>query len=148
VTSTPELDRLYRSMVRMRALEEAVADLWRRGLVSGELHLGVGEEGVIAGVTDHLTDGDAVVLDYRPTPALAARGVDLSAIVLEVLGDDRGLGGAATCTCSTGTGWLRPPGSSAPRRRWRAGWRFRPRGCGQGPWRWPSSETERSTRAW
>lgn len=93
MTSTPELDRLYRSMVRMRALEEAVADLWRRGLVSGELHLGVGEEGVIAGVTDHLTDGDAVVLDYRPTPALAARGVDLSAIVLEVLGDDRGLGG-------------------------------------------------------
>lgn len=88
----PDPVRLYAAMVRMRALEEALVGLWRRGLISGELHLGIGEEGVIAGVTDHLREGDAVSLDYRPTPALAARGVDISAIVLEVLGHERGLG--------------------------------------------------------
>lgn len=85
-------ERLYAAMVRMRALEEALAGLWRRGLVSGELHLGVGEEAVIAGVTDHLREDDAVALDYRPTPALVARGVDVAAIVLEVLGHEQGLG--------------------------------------------------------
>ncbi|MGF1666013.1 MAG: thiamine pyrophosphate-dependent enzyme [Acidimicrobiia bacterium] len=93
MSGTPDLARLYRSMVRMRVLEEELARLWRAGLVSGELHLGVGEEGVIAGITDHLGVDDAVALDYRPTPALVARGVDIAAIVLEVLGHPQGLGG-------------------------------------------------------
>ncbi len=89
----PDLERLYVSMTRMRALEDALADLWKRNLISGELHLGIGEEGIVAGVADHLRDGDAVALDYRPTPMLAARGVDLAAIVLEVIGHEEGLGG-------------------------------------------------------
>lgn len=88
----PDLARLYAAMVRMRTLEEALAGLWRQGLISGELHLGIGEEAVVAGVTDHLRKGDAVSLDYRPTPALIARGVDISSIVLEVLGHEHGLG--------------------------------------------------------
>ena len=68
----PDLERLYSSMVRMRVFEETLASLWRRGLVSGEMHLGIGEEGVVSGVFDHLTERDALALDYRPTPALLA----------------------------------------------------------------------------
>lgn len=89
----PDLGKLYETMVRMRAVEEALARLWRQGLISGEIHLGIGEEAVIAGVLDHLRPTDALALDYRPTPALVGKGVDLRSIILEVLGHPAGLGG-------------------------------------------------------
>ena len=47
----------------------------------------------MAGVVAHLADGDALALDYRSTPALVARGVDLTALLLEVLGAEGGLCG-------------------------------------------------------
>ena len=87
------LQELYRQMCRARCTEEALGRLWGRGLVSGEMHLGVGEEAVAAGVVAHLRDGDALALDYRSTPPLVARGVDLGAILLEVLGAESGLCG-------------------------------------------------------
>ncbi|HEX9644355.1 MAG TPA: thiamine pyrophosphate-dependent dehydrogenase E1 component subunit alpha [Acidimicrobiia bacterium] len=85
------LESLHRQMTRMRAFEEALGDLWSRGLVSGEMHLGVGEEAIAAGVVAHLREGDAMALDYRPTPALVGRGVDLESMLLEMLGSDEGL---------------------------------------------------------
>jgi TPP-dependent pyruvate/acetoin dehydrogenase alpha subunit len=89
----PNLNQLYKQMARIRFFEEAQADLWRRGLIAGEMHLGIGEEAVVAGVVDHLEDGDALALDHRSTPPLVARGVDLPALILEMLGDEEGLCG-------------------------------------------------------
>lgn len=83
--------QLYRQMARIRAVEEALGELWARGLVSGEMHLGVGEEAIAAGTVAHLRDGDAMSLDYRPTPALVARGVDVTSIIAEALGSEQGL---------------------------------------------------------
>ena len=79
-------------MMRMRLFEEACAEMWAQGLISGELHLGIGEEGIVAGVTDHLLEGDAMALDHRGTPPLVARGADLVALFLECLGHPDGLG--------------------------------------------------------
>lgn len=87
------LQALYLEMCRIRWTEQALALLWRRGLVSGEMHLGIGEEGVVAGVVGHLDDRDALALDYRSTPALVARGVDLRSLLLEVVGSPNGLCG-------------------------------------------------------
>lgn len=87
----PDLGALYWKMTLMRRFELALASLWRRGLISGELHLGTGEEGIVAGVLDHLEQGDSLALDYRSTPPLVARGVDLISIVLELLGSASGL---------------------------------------------------------
>ncbi len=89
----PDIERLYRQMARMRFFEEAQADLWNRGLVPGEMHLGMGEEAVVAGVLDHLREGDALALDHRSTPPLVARGVDLASMLLEVMGEEEGLCG-------------------------------------------------------
>lgn len=75
----------------MRAFEESLGQLWDQGLISGELHLGIGEEGAVAGVVDHLRNGDGMALDHRPTPALVARGTDLRSMVLEMLGSPHGL---------------------------------------------------------
>ncbi len=87
----PDFERLYLQMARIRFFEEAQADLWQRGLISGEMHLGIGEEAVVAGVLDQLEEGDSLALDHRSTPPLVARGVDLTSILLEVLGDEDGL---------------------------------------------------------
>jgi pyruvate dehydrogenase E1 component alpha subunit len=86
-------ERLFYEMVRIRCFEEALGDLWQRGLISGELHLGIGEEAIAAGVVDHLTEGDALALDHRPTPELVAAGVSMTSMVLEMLGHPDGLGG-------------------------------------------------------
>ena len=89
--SSVPLERLYLQMVRMRRFEEALADLWQQGLISGELHLGIGEEAIAAGVIDHLGPGDGLALDHRPTPALVGSGTDPARLILEMLGHDEGL---------------------------------------------------------
>ncbi|UCH51765.1 MAG: thiamine pyrophosphate-dependent dehydrogenase E1 component subunit alpha [Chloroflexota bacterium] len=82
----PDLWLLYRQMLRSRRFEEAVTDLWQKGRISGEMHLGIGEEAIAAGIVAHLQDGDAMALDHRGTPPLVMRGVDLSLILREFLG--------------------------------------------------------------
>lgn len=90
-----ELDKvaIYRKMLMCRRIEEAIAGLWQEGCISGEMHLGIGEEGINAGVLDHLGDGDAIALDHRSTAGMVLRGVDLAAIVKECMGVDDGLCG-------------------------------------------------------
>ena len=66
----PDLWSLYALMLKSRLFEEAIAKLWHDGLISGEMHLGTGEEAIIAGVVANLREGDAMALDHRGTAAL------------------------------------------------------------------------------
>jgi TPP-dependent pyruvate/acetoin dehydrogenase alpha subunit len=59
-------EELYLQMARMRRMEVELGELWQRGLISGELHLGIGEEAVVAGVLAHVHDGDARPLITDP----------------------------------------------------------------------------------
>ncbi len=88
-----DLWSLYPLMLKSRLFEEATAQLWREGLISGELHLGTGEEAVIAGVVSQLLDGDALALDHRGSAALIMRGVEPGLILRELLGRPDGLCG-------------------------------------------------------
>lgn len=81
----------FRMMARMRFTEEALVEAWADGLVSGEYHSGIGEEGINAGVVLHLEEGDTMALDHRNTAALVGRGADLQRLMLEVLGSDEGM---------------------------------------------------------
>ena len=87
----PDLWSLYALMLKSRLFEEAIARLWHDGLISGEMHLGTGEEAIITGVVDHLQEGDAMALDHRATAALLVRGVDGVLILRELLGFPDGL---------------------------------------------------------
>lgn len=87
----PDSWSLYRQMLRSRRFEEAVRQLWQEGRISGEMHLGMGEEAVAAGVVAHLEEGDAMALDHRGTPPLVARGVELGLLLQEFLGRPGGL---------------------------------------------------------
>ncbi|MCA9669035.1 MAG: thiamine pyrophosphate-dependent dehydrogenase E1 component subunit alpha [Myxococcales bacterium] len=90
---THGLAELYRQMGRARAFELAVERLWRRGLISGEMHLGTGEEAVAAGVVTQLRAGDGLALTHRCSPALVVRGVPLVPMLREMLGQSDGLCG-------------------------------------------------------
>jgi acetoin:2,6-dichlorophenolindophenol oxidoreductase subunit alpha len=90
---TADLWSLYAQMLRSRRFEEVVAAVWQQGLISGEMHLGVGEEAVVAGVTAQLREGDAMALDHRGTPPLLMRGVDGGSLLREMLGRPDGLCG-------------------------------------------------------
>ena len=105
---------LYSLMKKSRLFEEAVAKLWQDGLISGEMHLGTGEEAIIAGIVSQLRPEDAMAVDHRGSAAFLLRGVDPVLLLLEMLGFEDGLCGgmgghmhllskehlAATCTCS------------------------------------------------
>ncbi len=84
---------LYALMLKSRLFEEAIAKLWHDGLISGEMHLGTGEEAVVAGVVSQLCDGDAMALDHRGSAALIMRGLDPVLIIRELLGRPDGLCG-------------------------------------------------------
>jgi len=90
---SPDPWSLYALMLKSRLFEEAVARLWHDGLISGEMHLGTGEEGIVAGVVAHLRDGDAMALDHRGTAPLIMRGEDPVLILRELLGRADGLCG-------------------------------------------------------
>lgn len=73
----PDLWLLYEHMQRSRLFEEAVARIWRDGRISGEMHLNIGEEAVVAGTVLQLKEDDAMALDHRGTSPLVMRGVDI-----------------------------------------------------------------------
>ena len=82
---------LYELMAKSRYFEESVKDLWEKGKIYGEMHLGLGEEAIIAGIVSQLQDGDAMALDHRGTAPLLIRGINPVALLLEFLGHQKGL---------------------------------------------------------
>jgi acetoin:2,6-dichlorophenolindophenol oxidoreductase subunit alpha len=86
-----DLWELYHQMLRSRYFEELVRDWWGQGKISGEMHLGIGEEAISAGIINHLHEGDAIALDHRGTSPLVIRGIDLVSLLLELLGKADGL---------------------------------------------------------
>jgi len=78
-------------MLKSRLFEVATSKLWEEGLISGEMHLGTGEEAIVAGIVDHLKSDDAMALDHRATPPMIMRGIDPVSLLREFLGKTDGL---------------------------------------------------------
>jgi pyruvate dehydrogenase E1 component alpha subunit len=87
----PNAEQLYRQMYKSRRFEEAVTQLWNDGHISAEMHLSKGEEGIVAGVLDHVTEGDAMALEHRATAPMVMRGLDLASLLKEFMGLEDGL---------------------------------------------------------
>lgn len=90
---SPDIWSLYALMLKCRLFEEAIAHLWHEGLISGEMHLGTGEEAIVTGIVAHVREGDALALDHRASAALLLRGVDPVLLLREMLGFPDGLCG-------------------------------------------------------
>lgn len=86
-------ERAFSMMVAIRCFEELQRGLWLQGRIPGELHTGIGEEAIVAGVVMHLTAEDATAIDHRSTGPLIARGADPQRLLLEVMGSEDGISG-------------------------------------------------------
>ncbi len=96
--SRDDLLGVYRRMRTIRAFEEKLQELVAAGKVGGFMHLYVGEEAVAVGVCTHLGDADYVGSTHRGHGHCIAKGVDVKAMIAELLarrtGTNRGKGGS------------------------------------------------------
>jgi len=79
------------TMKRVRAFENAVADLYAQGLVRGSTHLCQGQEATEVGACAVLQPGDTVSTTYRGHGPTIARGAPLDQCFAEILGRASGL---------------------------------------------------------
>ena len=81
----------YRRMATMRAFDEACLDALRRKVIHGELHVGLGQEAIGAGMAEALRPDDAVVSTHRNHFHALAKGVDARALLAEICERETGL---------------------------------------------------------
>ncbi|MDP9883922.1 pyruvate dehydrogenase E1 component alpha subunit [Sinomonas atrocyanea] len=87
---------LLRAMLRVRRLEEACVRLYTEQKIRGFLHVSIGEEAVVAGVTSAVEPGDAIVATYREHGHALLAGVPARKLMAEMYGRAEG--------CSHGRG--------------------------------------------
>ncbi len=85
--SSPEHARhalLY--MWRIRKFEEAVEDLFGRGMMHGTMHLSIGQEASPTGMCMAMTLQDQITSTHRGHGHCIAKGADLTRMIAELLG--------------------------------------------------------------
>lgn len=87
-----------RAMLLIRRVEEKVGDMVTAGRIPTPCHLGIGQEAVAVGVSEHLRATDRVFGAHRSHAHYLALGGDMTALLAEILGRDtgcsRGMGGS------------------------------------------------------
>lgn len=89
---------LFRSLYRIRRVEEEVARVYATDKIKSPVHLSIGQEGVSVGVCEALQADDVVFGTYRGHALYLAKGGDMRAMVAELYGKatgcTRGKGGS------------------------------------------------------
>jgi TPP-dependent pyruvate/acetoin dehydrogenase alpha subunit len=102
-------ERLYRSLYRIRRVEEEIARVYPTDRIKSPVHLSIGQEAVSVGVCDALAPADVVFGTYRGHALYLARGGNLKQMVAELYGKatgcTRGKGGSMHLI-STATGMM------------------------------------------
>ena len=93
MTSSPPLMELYRHMLLLRRVEEALASAYKRQKMRTPTHFGIGQEAVAVGVCAGLGDGDVVYSHHRAHNHYLARGGGIRALAAELLGRETGCSG-------------------------------------------------------
>lgn len=84
---------LYRTMVRIRAVESSLVRLFADSEVPGFIHLSIGQEAIAAGVTSALDARDSIATTHRGHGHVVARGIDLDLFFCEIMGKAGGICG-------------------------------------------------------
>jgi acetoin:2,6-dichlorophenolindophenol oxidoreductase subunit alpha len=82
--------RVLTTMWSIRRFEEAVDDLFARGLMHGTMHLSIGQEAVPAGACEALVEGDYITSTHRGHGHCIARGAALDRMMAELLAKETG----------------------------------------------------------
>ena len=83
--------KLYRTMVECRQLEKRAHDLFMQNLIKGTSHLALGQEAVAAGFGVAMREDDYTFCTYRGHNHTYVRGVSMTAILGELMGNSAGL---------------------------------------------------------
>src|SRR5262249_52867907 len=83
-------ERLYRSLYRIRRVEEEIARVYPSDCIKSPVHLSIGQEAVAVGVCAALEPGDVVFGTYRGHALYLAKGGDLKAMLAELYGKATG----------------------------------------------------------
>ena len=78
--------RLYRSLYRIRRIEEEVARVYPSDKIKSPVHLSIGQEAVAAGVCEALRPTDVVFGTYRGHALYLAKGGDVKRMIAELYG--------------------------------------------------------------
>lgn len=84
------LQQLYRMLVTIRRFEEVGTQLLLDGKIAAGLHTSIGQEAVATGVCAALEAGDLIVSNHRGHGHCIAKGVDLNAMMAELMGKASG----------------------------------------------------------
>ena len=90
------IERLYRSLLYIRRVEEEVARIYPSDKIKSPVHLAIGQEAISVGVCEALRHDDVVGGTYRSHALYLAKGGDLGRMMAEMYGKVEG--------CSRGRG--------------------------------------------
>ena len=88
--TTDSRERLLREMVRIRRVEETLAELYPSGEMRTPTHFSIGQEAVAVGVCATLRRDDVVYSGHRCHAHYLAKGGDLRGMVAELYGRETG----------------------------------------------------------
>ena len=91
--SQGELIAFLREMIKIRTVEQLLAQGRKSHLIGGPVHLGVGQEAIAVGISSVLSDADYVFGAHRSHAHLLALGANLQSFFSEILGKISGLSG-------------------------------------------------------
>lgn len=94
--SSEQKIRLFYEMLRIRRVEETIADRYAEQQMRCPVHLSIGQEAVAVGVSAALSPGDFVMSTHRAHAHYLARGGNLKAMIAELYGRATG--------CTSGRG--------------------------------------------
>ena len=80
------MKKLYYDMLRIRLVEEKLAEWYETGLIKAPVHLSIGQEAVAIGVTSALAPQDKIVSTHRCHGHYLAKGGDMKKMMAEILG--------------------------------------------------------------
>jgi pyruvate dehydrogenase E1 component alpha subunit len=83
------LDLLY-LMLKVRAVEECLLDVFAKGKIPGFIHVGIGQEAVSAGVCSCLGPRDSIFTTHRGHGQALAKRIDLNRFMAEIYGRQDG----------------------------------------------------------
>jgi len=84
------IELLYRTVLRIRRVEEAIAERYAAQEMRCPVHLSIGQEGIAAGVCAVLTRQDGVFSNHRAHAHYLAKGGSLKAMLAEIYGKAEG----------------------------------------------------------
>ncbi len=85
--------RVYRSLYRIRRVEEEIVRLYPTDRIKSPVHLSIGQEAVSVGVCEALAANDVVFGTYRSHALYLAKGGDLRRMIAELYGKATGCAG-------------------------------------------------------